>query len=388
MHTSAEPVAGAPSPARSTAVIASAGAGLRAAAPALLGYALVRAIGLAVLWWWSSARDHSLLTDLGTRYDAAWLMGIAEKGYNSGVPVQSNMAFFPLYPELVHALSLVLPVAVPVIGIGVAWASGLAAAWGLFALGRRLYDARTGTVLAILWGVLPHAIVESMAYTESLLTALAVWCLFALLSRRWLTSGILALLAGLERPTAVAVIAVVCLAGILELIRGRGRGWRVYAAIVLAPPGWVAYLLWVAYRTGRLDGWFRIQSAGWHSSWDFGAYTLRVAGRVLTAPAPLDFEAVTVILVVLIALLVLQVIQRQPWQLILYSALMLALTIGAGGYYNSKARFLIPAFALLLPPAVALARASLAARITILALLTLLSAYFGGYLLLVWDYSP
>ena len=61
------------------------------------------------------------------------------------------------------------------------------------------------------------------------------------------------------------------------------------------------------------------------------------------------------------------IIDRQPWQLLMFSALMLVMSLGGENYYNAKARFLLPAFALLLPIAVALARAGWARAVTVLA---------------------
>lgn len=360
----------------------------RAALPALLGYAGVRLFGLVVLGFWAHSRGVGLRTILGQRYDAQWLIGIAANGYDHGVPLQSDMAFFPLYPALVHIAGLVSPLGISDTGIVVAWVCGLAAAWGLFAVGALLHDARTGVVLAVLWGALPHAIVESMAYTESLFIPLAAWSLYALLTRRWLTAGVLCVLAGLTRPTGVALIAVICIAAIVQLVRSRGRGWRVWAALVVAPLGWMGYLLWVAQRTGRIDGWFHIQSVGWNSSFGDGSYTLGVIATTLGRPSTLDFYAVTMILFLSVVLLVISVLRGQPWELVLFSALILVLAITADGYFNSKARLILPAFGLLLPIASAVAQARVGVRITVLVAFALVSAYFGGYLMLIWNYSP
>ena len=57
----------------------------------------------------------------------------------------------------------------------VAWLASLAAAWALYATGERLHGPRAGIALAALWAALPVGIVQSMAYSESLFTALAAW---------------------------------------------------------------------------------------------------------------------------------------------------------------------------------------------------------------------
>jgi hypothetical protein len=50
---------------------------LRRAAPALLGYAAVRALGLLALALWSAARDKSAYTLLTARWDSLWYTRVA-----------------------------------------------------------------------------------------------------------------------------------------------------------------------------------------------------------------------------------------------------------------------------------------------------------------------
>ena len=67
--------------------------------------------------------------------------------------------------------------------------SSFAAAAGIFRVGAMLHDARTGVVAVVLWSALPVSVVQSMAYTESLFTALAAWALHAVLARRYVAAG-------------------------------------------------------------------------------------------------------------------------------------------------------------------------------------------------------
>lgn len=359
----------------------------RPAVLAVGAYLFVRLVGLLLLWSWAAGRHKSLGYLLGRTWDAVWYVGIVQHGYDSGSPLFSNMAFFPLFPYAARAVTLVSPLSAPDAAIAVAWISGALAAWGLYAVGNRLYDRRTGIVLAMLWGALPHAITESMGYSEGLFTALAAWTLYFVLAESWLAAGALCLLAGLTRPTAVALIPTVCLPALLALVRRRA-GWRAGAGILLAPLGWLGYLGFVAYRTHHLDGWFRIQKLGWGSGWDGGVYTLREGHTVLVRAMPLDLYLVTLVLALAVLFFVLSVLSRQPWPLLLYSALLLAVTLGGSGYYNAKARFLVVAFPLLLAPATALARARRGTAVSVLVFLIAFSAYCGGYLLLVWNHSP
>lgn len=354
--------------------------------PALAGYVLVRGVGLLLLYLWARAEGGGLIGRL-SRADGSWYLRIARQGYDEAERLQSDMAFFPLYPKLIGLLEPISPVGIRATAVALAGIAGIAAAWGLFAIGDHLYGRRAGILLAMLWGVVPHAVVESMAYSESLFTALTAWALYAVLVRHWPAAGVLTLLAGLTRPTATALIAVVGLAALIALVRRRD-GWRPWVALLLAPLGWLGYLAWVGQRTGRIDGWFHIQNAGWGTSFDGGIYTLRTAHQRLTEASAFDFYLVSAVLATAVVLFALSWLDRQPWPLLLYSGVLLATTLGSSGYYHSKARFLLPGFALLLPVAKSLAGSSRGRIGLILGALTLFSAYCGGYLLIVWPYSP
>ncbi|MEV0330106.1 hypothetical protein AB0H63_27180 [Micromonospora echinospora] len=362
------------------------GAAVRYALPALVAYTAVRATGVLVVYLWARSAGENPKSVL-SQFDGVYYLSIARVGYDGYAQVQSDMAFFPLYPGLVAAADVVSPFGLRATALLVGCAASLAAAWGMFAIGDRLHGRAVGVLLAVLWGVLPHAVVQSMTYTEGLFTALAAWTLYALLRERWLTAGVLCLLAGLARPTASALIPVVVLAALVAIVRRRD-GWRPWVAGALAPLGWLGYLAWVGRQTGRVDGWFHIQEAGWGSSFDFGVFLVQRGREVLAAASGLQLYVVTGVCLVAIMLFVLSVLDRQPWQLLLYSGLMLVTTLGAAGYYHSKARFLIPAFTLLLPVAVALARAGRARATTVVVTLAIFSAYYGGYLMMVWGRSP
>jgi hypothetical protein len=366
---------------------------LRAAAPALAGYLAVRLVGLLVLWLMARQHGGVHVSTLLGKWDGRWFVDIARNGYDTtlthrpnGSVVNTNIVFFPGYPYAIKAVAAT-GVSELWAGIAVAWAAGLAAAWGIFAVGRLAYDARVGVALAVLWGVVPHAIVESMVYSEALFTALAAWCLYALLQRRWVAAGVLCLLAGTTRAAAGVLVAVVMVAAALALVRRRD-GSRPLVALVLAPLGLVGYLAWVATALGRWDGWSYMQDKGWHLGFDAGRSTWHMFHRVVLEHTRLELYEVSFVLVASIVLLALLAYLRPPWPLLAYAAGLLALTLGGQGYYHSKSRFLLPAFPLLLPVAVALARTRLRTSVLVLAVLALASAWYGAYLLLDWPASP
>jgi hypothetical protein len=361
---------------------------------ALLLYALLRAVGVLTLWAYAAAQHRGQsLWHILTRLDAGWYAQIATHGYDAAIPVgangalhTTNLAFLPLYPTLIAVVHLVMPLTAA--ELVVSWGAGLAAAWGLYALGAHLRDATTGVLLAGLWAVVPHALVESMGYSETLFTALAAWSLLAVLRKRWLTAGILCLLAGLTRPTAAALIAAVGLAALVAVCR-EPRAWRAWCAVVLAPLGLLGFLVFVGVRLDRPDGYFYVQDKAWRMRFDGGEDTVRELGKIATHSVPLAYVVTSLVLAAGLALLVIGLGERIPWPLLVYAAGVLVLALGGAGYYWAKARLLLPAFPLLIPIAYALVRSrNRTIPIVVIALLAALSAFYGVYLCLVWKASP
>ncbi|MGW4029023.1 glycosyltransferase family 39 protein [Streptomyces sp. NPDC004838] len=365
----------------------------RRAWPALAGYALVRLVGLTFIMLRS---DQPLLTRLSTRHDSFWFLKIAESGYTETCPsIQGEMcryAFFPLYPELIRGVSAVFPVSPSMAGWIIALVSSLVAAWGIYAVVEVIAGRRTAIVTAVLWGIVPHAVVQSMTYTESLFTALAAWALYAVLTKRWLTATALAVFAGLTRPPGAAVVAAVVLCALWALLRpgpdGERPVGRLLTAVLVSPLGWFAWFGWVGYRAGRWDGYFQVQDR-WGSSFDGGVFTAQRISEVFSEQSGrLSYLVIAGTILAAATLLVICVLQRQPAPLLIYGAIIVLMTIGGEGYFHSKGRFLVPAFVLLIPLAKVLARSRTAVIWTLLTAATLVSSLYGSYVLLVASHSP
>ncbi|MFJ9581956.1 hypothetical protein ACIRQF_36920 [Streptomyces sp. NPDC101191] len=350
---------------------------------ALGGYAATRVLGLVVLAAAAAATGKDGLHRLMGRWDAVWYTRIAEHGYGHEVTlpdggVHADLAFFPLFPALERGLSAVLPVDAATAGLLVSWAASLAAAWGIHAVGTHVTGRpRVGVVLAVLWGVYPTAFVQSMAYTETLFTALAAWSVLAVLRGRWILAGTLCALAGLTRPTAAALIAAIGITALVTVVRERRLRAPVVAGALLAPLGWLAYIAYVGLRQGSATAYFEVQAA-WGNSIDGGAALARfVVG--LPWPAALGLSAALGLLGGLVALCVRQ---RQPLPLLVYTVAVVVISLVGAAYFGSRPRLMMPAFALLLPPALTLARLRARTAVPVLAALALASAAYGAFTLL------
>ncbi|WP_406349196.1 hypothetical protein OHA44_36555 [Streptomyces sp. NBC_00144] len=371
---------------------------LRRAAPALVLYAVARLAGLAVAATVALTTHRPVWAALGDTWDSRWYAHIARHGYGTVVPgrlpgtTRSDLAFFPLFPSLERAVAGLFPISLTIAGLIVAWLSAGAAAWGIYAVGEHLHSRRTGTFLVLLWGLLPHAVVETMAYSEPLMTALAAWSLYALLTRRWLWAGTLSLLAGLTRPNAIAVaVAVLCAAGLaLRRDKGARRDWRIWAGAALAPCGWLGYAAWVGSRSGSPLGYFRIQRE-WGSRFDFGVSEFYFVRRIFTdrgAAPHLAYDMAVAVLLAAVVAFVLLVMDRPPLPLAVYSFVLLVIALGGTGYYASRARFVLPAFPLLLPPALALTKARPRTAVVLIAAVASISLTYGAYTLYYAHTAP
>ncbi|MEU8873587.1 hypothetical protein AB0D24_20880 [Streptomyces javensis] len=355
---------------------------------ALAVYATVRAAGIfcVALGSWRAGKHPR--TQLGHYWDSLWYVGIAQHGYGTSRPSVthpglsfSDLAFFPLYPALIRAVTDIVPIGAVTAGLLIAWAAAGLAAWGIHAVGERLYGRRVALALVALWGLLPHAVVESMGYTESLLTALAAWSLYALLTGRWLWAGALALCAGATRPNGLAVAAAVCVCAAVEIRRHRGRtSWRVGSGAALSPLGWLGYAAWVGVRRGTWRGYLDVQD-DWGTYLDLGASGFRSARSLITGSGYLSHYMALIVIGASLISLVGLALRPPPLPLAVYTIALVFIALASANYFASKPRFLLPAFPLLLPAALAMARARPRTAVLVGGVLAGLSCLYGTYLL-------
>ncbi|MGW0572562.1 hypothetical protein [Streptomyces tauricus] len=350
---------------------------------------LLGAAAVALAAWAVGERPVLLL---GRSWDSIWYLRIAGNGYGRSLRfhpdvVHSDLAFFPLYPGLLRAVMEITPLSGPAAGLLVSWTAAGVAACGIYAIGARLHDRAVATALVLLWALLPHSVVLSMAYTEPVLTAFAAWSLYAVLTGRWVWAGALAVGAGLARPNGFAVAAAVLAAAAYELYRRRGKvTHRLWTGAALAPLGWVAYVLWVGRRQGDpLGGYFEVQRL-WGSRFDFGLDALRFVRHLLLEGDLLVFPVSMVTVAAALLLYGLLLADRAPLPLLVYAGVLLFVAAGGAGFFECKPRFLLPAFPLLLPLACALVRTARARpwhATLVVGALAGLSFTYGAYLVVL-----
>jgi hypothetical protein len=321
--------------------------------------------------------------------DGGFFRLIAAHGYP--LTHLGRLAFFPGYPAAMDSLAWLPGVGITLAGFVVTVLAGLAAAWGLATLGMKLTaDSRISVIMVAIWAAAPGSVALSREHSEALFCALAVWALVALVDRRWLTAGILVMLAGTVRSTALALVAALGVAVVLALIqavRSRqriGAWWRPVAALVLAPLGLLGFWVYVARVTHRPGGWFWIQKHRFDMYFDWGTSTIRVIWDTFGEPASAAQLLLVLAILAAVALTAWSLTERIPVYLHVYTIVVAVAAFGTSADWLSvKPRFFLPAFLLALPVARRLAPLRTGVLVPLIIVLTLATTWMSVYLLAI-----
>ena len=334
---------------------------------------LVVVVALAVAAVVSPERDFNATL---LPWDSGWYLHVAAEGYPDEVPMvdghaaQSTIAFFPLFPLAVRAVSHVPGLSLKQAALLAGGMFGALAAVALWLLTRRLAGTDAADRATALFCFFPASFVLSMPYSEALMISLAIACLTALVSHRWLVAGVAAGLATATRPNAIALVAACGWEAARAL---RRREYRAVAAPLLAPTGIVAFLGFLWARTGQASAWMQVQQDGWGERFDFGRASGRKFLRLFNNPTGDINELLTALgLVFIVVTGVLLLRSRLPSVLPVYTAVIVVLAVGTQTL-GARPRFLLTAFPLLI--AAALRLEGLAFTVTVGCSATLLGAF-------------
>jgi len=343
-------------------------------------FVAIRAFVLIGLATATSFKGESF-TKVFSRWDALWYQRIAEHGYGH-IKIAadgrhlSDYAFFPLYPALEHRVHQITRLGYIPSGVLISSIASIVAALFIFLLVREIRGEKAATIAVVMWAALPMGIVESLAYSESLFTAFAAGALYLVIKKRFINAAFLAFGAGLTRPTGLAVALAVSIPTAIYWW-GNRRSIKAFLAIFIAPLGWLAYVLWVGHKTGSLFGYFTV-TKGWGNNVDGGVAFVKWIVHQFTDGSFIAGMGIILGLVAVIALTVWGFHDQQPLPLLIYSTALVAISLMTSGYFGSKPRYLLPAFALLIAPASWLSGKKKGVLIGTLLTLTFVAAIYGG----------
>lgn len=207
------------------------------------------------------------------RWDAWWYLSIVERGYWFDPQGQSSVAFFPLFPLLIRALTALTGNAA-IAGLILANAAALGAAAALWLWVREEAGPETAD-LAVRWlAVFPFSFFFHTIYAEGLFFLLVSLSLLADHRGQWPLAGLWGGLAAATRPMGVLLLPAYGWRVWREWRAGRPPGIRELLGLALIPAGLGAYAGYLALRFGDPFVFLQAHATGWgvHAGWDLAGY--------------------------------------------------------------------------------------------------------------------
>jgi 4-amino-4-deoxy-L-arabinose transferase-like glycosyltransferase len=199
---------------------------------------------------------------LGDGWDGGWFLRVAQHGYPSTLANEygggNRWSFFPAFPTAVRFVVITTGLTYDHAAILASFLCGLASAVAVWLMVREVFGPKVADRTVLFYVFFPSAYVLSMAYSEGILVAAACFCVYALSRRWWVAAGILASVASLSRNVGVVLVLCVVVATVPEIVRGKERLHAV-AGLLLAPVGFVSWLVYAWRRTGTPIAFVKVQ---------------------------------------------------------------------------------------------------------------------------------
>ena len=259
----------------------------------LLALALLVKVVLVTLTLIEFGAAPDPLTALGRawdQWDARHYVYLATHGYGGIGDARNLIAFFPLYPALISAVSAVgLPARTAALLISNV--AGVVAAILLYEIARVDGRERAAWRAAAFFTVFPTAYFLLVGYTEALFCALTFGSVLAARHRRWLWAGLLGGLASAARLTGLALLPFI----VIELVAARRTLrslWQLAVPPLLVGLGFVTYILTNLLILGDPLAFVTVQREHWSHS--FAAPWLGLESAVRSISWRVPWEKLTV----------------------------------------------------------------------------------------------
>lgn len=279
-------------------------------APFLASRALFAVITITASWWIAAfhlpqaapAIHDGIFGRYWYRWDAVWYMRVATDGYRT-VPYAHghlNLAFFPLYPLLLHGWMAVWPWSRAIGAMLVANLCHIAASYYLYRLVAIDHGRDWARRVVWLLAFFPTGLFLSAGYSEAVFLLCLVRTFHALRLQRWWRAGLWGALATLTRPLGIIVIAPFLVSWYQEVgaawtIPWARATWRAQGgsrarnalrrirhqmatliAVALIPVGLLIYMAYLWARFGDPLA-FNGSQRSWHRAWTWPWHALEAA---------------------------------------------------------------------------------------------------------------
>ena len=286
------------------------------------------------------------------RWDGKWFVHVVTRGYPSSLPLShghvagSTIAFFPVFPLLIRGLSDLTTLEPVVAAEIISAVTGLMATLAVGMLTCQFAGEQKATRAALLFAVFPGTFAFSLMYSEGIAITCIALGLVALLRHRWWLAGLLGLVATATTPIALAFV-VSCAWSAERAIR-RDRTWPSLAAPVLAPLGFIAYMVYLWVHTGQLNAWRLAEQGGW-KSYPSLAYPVHIVTTFLADPLrpTLTGQLLFAGTAITVVAAVVAIRQHQPGPVLIYG-LLAAVIAAASAAVGLRPRFIMLAFPLII----------------------------------------
>lgn len=224
------------------------------------------------------AMPDNVFWDIWGRWDSAFYMSIAAEGYRYIIGEQSNVAFFPVYPLLVSAVTPLVGNSALIAGVIVSHVCLFFALVYLYRLTAFEFgDNATATRAVYYTASFPTAFFFSAVYTESTFILFSIATFYYARQGLWSMAALMGLITSAARIVGVVVFGVVMLEWMrahgwtistlyrkeawLNLWRGLRSDWSSVLVICLIPLGLLSYMTFLYFRIGDPIAFWSVQSA-------------------------------------------------------------------------------------------------------------------------------
>lgn len=197
------------------------------------------------------------------RWDANWYMSIAENGYEWVDGIQSNIAFFPLYPLLARAGGWLLGGRILSAGLLLSLVFLFAAMVYLYRLVEEDFSSDTAGRAVWFLAIFPTAFFFQSFYTESLFLLASIAAFYHARRGSWALAGTWGLLASLTRVTGVLLLIPLVWEYLSQNSFSLRRVRPDISWLALVPCGLFAYMAYLNHQYQRPLLFAQIQVDAW-----------------------------------------------------------------------------------------------------------------------------